>query len=253
MIGGRLGRLLSPAMLGAALAPAHAQAGDTAISADPCAVLAAETAGLAAEAADALRARRDFPNLCRYAAANAAVRSRPDIVFIGDSLTEGWTAGNPGFFSDRRLNRGISGQTSQQMLLRFYADVVALRPAAVHILAGSNDIAGNTGPTSEEAFRNNIRAMVDIARAHDIRVIIGALPPSDRFWWAPTLRPAAQIRRLNGWLLDFAATNRLAFVDYHLALSTPDGAMKTGLADDGVHPNAAGYTIMSDAVEGVLR
>lgn len=253
MIGGRLGRWLSPAMLGVALAPVHAQGGETAMSADPCAALAAETAGLAPEAADALRARRDFPNLCRYAAANAAVRTRPDIVFIGDSLTEGWTAGNPAFFSERRLNRGISGQTSQQMLLRFYADVVALRPAAVHILAGSNDIAGNTGPTSEEAYRNNIRAMVDIARAHDIRVVIGALPPSDRFWWAPSLRPAAQIRRLNDWLREFAGTNRLAFVDYHAGMTTADGAMRPGLADDGVHPNAAGYAIMSDAVEDVLR
>lgn len=247
--------MLSSLVLGvAAAAPVQAHApADTAMVPDPCAALAAETAGLASEAAEALRARRDWPNLCRYAAANAAVRARPDTILIGDSLTEGWTAGNPAFFSERVLNRGISGQTTPQILLRFYADVVALRPRTVHILAGSNDIAGNTGPTSEAAYRNNIQAMVDIARAHDIRVVIGALPPADRFWWAPALRPAAQIRQVNGWLREFAAANRIAFVDYHSAMTTPDGAMRPGLADDGVHPNPAGYAIMSALAVDALR
>lgn len=217
----------------------------TAMVADPCAELDRRTAGLAAPAAEALRKEQDWPGLCRYAAANRAIATRPRIVFIGDSLTEGWGKEAPDFFGPEVVNRGISGQTSQQILARFTQDVVALRPRAVHIIAGSNDVAGNGGPTSMASYQNAIRAMADLARANGIRVVIGSVLPADRFWWAPALRPAGQLRALNAWLRGFARERGYAFVDYHAAMTTPAGAMRAGLSEDGVHPNAAGYAVMA--------
>ncbi|RDE05667.1 GDSL-type esterase/lipase family protein [Sphingomonas aracearum] len=217
----------------------------TAMTPDPCSVIERNAAGKDQEAARAIRTAQDWPNLCRYAAENAAVTARPDAVFIGDSLTEGWQKADPGFFSLRVLNRGISGQTSAQILARFYQDVVALRPRVVHILAGSNDVAGNTGPTSMAAYQNNMRAMADMARANGIAVVIGSVLPADRFGWATAYRPAWQLREMNDWLRRFAAEHGYRFVDYHAAMSTAEGAMRAGLSEDRVHPNAAGYAIMA--------
>src|SRR5207245_2854716 len=120
----------------------------------------------------------------------------PQAVFMGDSITEAWGIADPGFFKGGFVDRGISGQTSPQMLLRFRADVVALRPAVVHILAGTNDIAGNTGPTSERAFEDIIQSMVELAKAHHIRVVIASILPMDRLGWRPDYRPAGEVRRL---------------------------------------------------------
>jgi len=197
-------------------------------------------------------AGNDWPWLCRYRAENLSLNSRPEVVFIGDSITEFWPAAAPAFFRAGRLGRGIAGQTSPQILLRFMADVVALKPRVVHILAGTNDVAGNTGPTSAEAWRNNIRAMVDIARAEGIAVVLGAIPPAGAFNWRPGMQPAPRIVELNRWLRGFAAERRLAFADYHAALATPDGSMKPGLSSDGVHPNAAGYRAMEAVAEPAL-
>lgn len=194
----------------------------------------------------------DWPWLCRYKAENLGLNARPDVVFMGDSITEGWPALDPAFFRPGRVGRGISGQTTPQMLLRFMADVVALKPRAVHIMAGTNDIAGNTGPTSVEAWRNNIRAMADLARANGIVAIIGSIPPAGAFAWRPGMQPAPRIAELNAWLRTFAAERGLVFANYHAALAAPDGSMKPGLSSDGVHPNAAGYKVMDAVAEAAL-
>jgi len=166
----------------------------------------------------------DWSNLGRYQGANAqaiASGARPDLVFMGDSITELWPAADPAFFPPNRLGRGIAGQTSPQMLLRFWPDVIALRPRAVHILAGTNDIAGNTGPTTPYRYQCNIRAMVDLAQAHDIRVLLGSVPPAAGF----------------------------AFIDYHTPLADGAGAMRPAFTHDGVHPNRRGYAVMRGVLE----
>jgi lysophospholipase L1-like esterase len=187
---------------------------------------------------------KDWPNLCRYRAANVALRSPPRAVFMGDSITEAWGVADPGFFSDGVVDRGISGQTSPQMLLRFRADVIALKPKVVHILAGTNDIAGNTGPTSEQAFEDNIESMVELAKAHNIRVVIASILPMDALGWRPDYRPAGEVRRLNDWLRAYAARAGATYVDYYRLLATPEGGFRKDLSNDGVHPNLTGYAIM---------
>jgi lysophospholipase L1-like esterase len=198
---------------------------------------------------------RDFSNLCRYKADNALVAQgkRPRVVFIGDSITEGWKRGDAALFSEGVVGRGISGQTSPQMLSRFYQDVVALRPTVVHIMAGTNDVAGNTGPTSPDDFKNNIRAMVDLAQANKIKVVLASIPPTDSFPWRPDLQPAEQVRQLNAWLRQFAAERKLVFADYHSAMTTESGGMKLALSNDGVHPNTDGYAAMRPIFDDAVR
>lgn len=199
-------------------------------------------------AAKAAQDARDWAGVCIYRAANAAVlagQMRPDIVLMGDSITENWARAEPAMFQTGRIaGRGVSGQTSAQMLVRFRADVVALRPRVVHILAGTNDIAGNAGVSSPDAYKNNIMTMVDLARANGIQVILGAMPPADRFFWQPTLRPAEKINELNAWLRAYAAEKQIAFIDYHAALADEAGGMRRELSVDGVHPNRDAYAIM---------
>lgn len=218
----------------------------------PCEYIAQEVNNLPHAEAERRQRELDWPALCRYESSNAGVHGI-DIVYYGDSITEGWQKEHQAYFSKKVIDRGISGQTSAQMLARFYADVIALHPRIVHIIAGSNDIAGNTGPTSPEAYKNNMRAMVDLATTHGIRVIVGAIPPADRFWWAPALRPSMQIRELNTWLKSFAHERGLAFIDYHAAMTTPEGGMRPELSNDGVHPNAAGYALMESVAAARLR
>ncbi len=195
----------------------------------------------------------DWPWLCRYHAANQALPGgRADIVFIGDSITEFWSQANPALFTGGIVNRGISGQTSPQLLLRFMADVVALKPRLVHLMVGTNDIAGNTGPTTPEAWKNNIRAMVALARANGIRVVLGSIPPADRMSWRPGLAPAARIAELNQWLRDFAAAQGQTYADYHTAMATPGGAMRGEFSQDGVHPGKAGYAAMEPVLRAAL-
>jgi len=210
--------------------------------------LTKDPAYVAYETAKKARDAQDPNGLCRYAQANAELLAsgrRPEVVFFGDSITENWVPGDPGLFAGGRfVGRGIGGQTSAQMLVRFHADVVALRPRTVHIMAGTNDIAGNGGVTSETAYQDNIRAMVEIARAHRIRVVLASVPPAARFFWRPEVKPADQIRRLNAWLRDYARREGLRFVDYHAPLATADGGMRPEFAIDGVHPNRQGYAAM---------
>lgn len=235
-----------------ALAAATVQP-QTAMTEDACARIAVQVNQKAKAEQDGVRRQLDWPNLCRYADENAKVTTRPSIIFIGDSITEFWKRDQPTFFSSAVLDRGISGQTSEQILLRFYQDVIALKPGAVHILTGANDIAGNTGLITPEAWQNNIRTMVDLARARRIKVVLGSLLPADAFWWNPSMRPAQQLAAMNGWLREYAKSQSVPFVDYYAAMTTPTGGMKRELTDDGVHPNKRGYDVMKSVVDPTLR
>lgn len=198
----------------------------------------------------------DWPWLGRYAADNAALAAsgKPtDIVFMGDSITEGWVGKRPEFFRAGRVGRGISGQTTPQMVLRMMADVIAHRPKFVHIMAGTNDIAGNTGPMTPQQTHDNLAMMAMLAQAAKIGVLLASVPPADGFPWRPGLATVAPIRVLNAWIKTYAAKTGATFVDYTPALATPGGAMKPGFADDGVHPTAAGYAAMEAVLTPILR
>jgi lysophospholipase L1-like esterase len=194
----------------------------------------------------------DWPSLCRYQRANHFVMRAPRAVLIGDSITDFWLNIAPGLFATGVVDRGISGQTCAQIEARFYQDVVRLHPRVVHIMCGTNDVAGNAGPTSPEEFSNAILAMVDIARANNIAVVIGTILPAGTFSWRPGYRPAAQIVALNAWLAELAQERGLVIADYHTAMADPDGAMKPGLSSDGVHPTAAGYAVMEPITRAAL-
>jgi len=198
---------------------------------------------------------RDWANLCRYQADNAAIlatKQRPRVVFIGDSITENWQLADPDFFGANRVDRGISGQTTPQILLRFYQDVVALQPDVVHIMAGTNDIVGNTGPTTDGAILDNIRAMIDIAHANDIRVVLASVLPAKTFSWQQNEQPAQRIQQLNTKLRLLAKRRNVVWLDYHTALTDPDGGLPTTFANDGVHPNRTGYAIMRPLAEEAI-
>jgi lysophospholipase L1-like esterase len=186
----------------------------------------------------------DWPNLGHYRDSNAAITAPPRAVFIGDSLTEAWPHVDPKLFSNGVVGRGIGGQTTPQILLRFMADVVALRPKVVHILCGCNDIAGNTGPTTFRDYQNNLMAMLILADAHGLRVILGNYADYDRFTWAPDVDPKPWIRRMNGWIEDIAGTRGHVCADYRTAFGEMDDAKKAAIMPDGVHPNVAGYALM---------
>ena len=179
------------------------------------------------------------------------------VVFMGDSITEGWGQhGVPApperaeFFAGKPyVNRGISGQTTPQMLVRFRQDVVNLQPKAVVILAGINDIAENTGKTTLEAIEDNFASMAEIARANGIRVVLCSTLPASAFPWHPGLEPAPKVKALNAWLKDYTARNNLIYVDYYSAMANAEGGLKAELGKDGVHPNKAGYEIMAPLAE----
>jgi lysophospholipase L1-like esterase len=198
-------------------------------------------------AAEEERLHNDWASLCRYRAENAALRHAilPRVVFMGDSITEFWKIAHPDFFGDSYIDRGVTGQTTAQMLVRFRQDVIALKPAVVHILAGTNDFGGNGGPTTLEVIKNNIASMVDLALANDIRVVLGSVPPAGAFPWHPTvLEPAQHIVEMNEWLRRFARERNLIYVDYHEPLADERDAMKQTFSNDGVHPNRDGYSVM---------
>lgn len=198
---------------------------------------------------------RDWGQLCRYQQQNAALppATRTRVVFFGDSLTDNWQNLQPDFFGPQQLDRGISGQTTGQMLVRFRADVIDLHPAVVHILAGTNDIAGNNGPTSLAIIQGNIASMAEQARAHGARVIIASILPAARFGWRPEIEPVAAIAAMNAWLRDYAAREHFIYVDYFAALNDGHGGFKAELASDGVHPNVAGYALMRPLAEQAVR
>lgn len=195
-----------------------------------------------------VRLHQDWAWLGRYRAEDDAQRAglrRPDVVFIGDSITRSWIDKRSAFFRPGLLNRGIGGQTSAQILLRFRQDVIDLNPLAVHIMMGTNDIAANTGPITLEGVEENFETVCELARAHGIRVILAATPPAASFPWRPGLETADKIRTLNAWIKAYATRTGAVYADYTSVLDDGQGGMKPGLAYDGVHPTEAGYEAMA--------
>lgn len=219
----------------------------------PLPLPAAEYAKLKAESAE--YAKRNWGDSCKYAADNARLTKAPAaerrVVFMGDSITEGWGLAHPDFFSGGLVDRGISGQTTPQMLTRFWADVVALHPQVVQIMAGTNDLAGNTGANRPEDYKNNIRAMVTLAKANHITVLLASIPPVLEFSWKKEVKPT-RLPELNDWLRAYAKEQGAIYVDYHSVLQAADGSFRKELTFDGVHPNADGYAVMEPIAKAAI-
>jgi lysophospholipase L1-like esterase len=198
----------------------------------------------------------DWAQLGRYRAADVALpQTEPGrVVFFGDSITDAWVSNGGKFFPGKPyVNRGISGQTTPQMLVRFRQDVVDLHPDAVVILAGTNDIAGNTGPSTLVMIEDNFRSMVEIAKANGIRVILSSTTPVKAYPWRPQIvDPSTKIQDLNAWLKTYCAQEKLTYLDYWTAMADKDGGMKPGISIDGVHPNGAGYALMEPLAEAAI-
>jgi lysophospholipase L1-like esterase len=199
----------------------------------------------------------DWPNLQKYRDANAALGapapSERRVVFMGNSITEGWAKYFPQEFAGKPyIGRGISGQTTPQMLIRFRQDVVALKPAVVVILAGTNDIAGNTGPSTLEMIEDNMASMTEIAQANGIRVVLCSVTPVWDYPWRKGLEPAPKIIALNAWLKAYALRVNAVYADFHSGMADDRGGMREGLALDGVHPTEAGYRVMVPIVEAAI-
>lgn len=193
---------------------------------------------------------QDWANLERFKEKNEHVKLTKDsqrVVFMGNSITEFW---RPGFFKDHSsfINRGISGQTTPQMLLRFRQDVIDLYPSSVVILAGINDIAHNTGPTTIKAIYNNIISMSELAKSNDIDVILCSVLPANNFPWRQEIKPADKVIELNRLVSEYASNNNITYVDYYSAMVDDNKGLRKDLGDDGVHPNAKGYAIMEKMI-----
>jgi lysophospholipase L1-like esterase len=201
--------------------------------------------------------RNDWANLRRYRAANAALAApAPDerrVVFYGNSITDGWARYFPVMFPGKPyIGRGISGQTTPQMLVRFHQDVVSLQPTVVVILAGTNDIAGNTGASTLEMIEENLTAMAEIAKQHHIRVVLSSVLPVFDYPWKRGLEPAPKIIALNAWMKRYASEVGETYLDYHSAMVDARGGLPAATASDGVHPNEAGYRIMATLAEAAI-
>lgn len=201
---------------------------------------------------------QDWAQLARYHGDNQRLKATPTqpgrVVFFGDSITEGWKLAQS-FPSKPYVNRGISGQTTPQMLLRMFADVIELKPAAMVLLAGTNDIAGNTGPATLTQIGHNLQATTELAQAHGIKVILcTVVPVSD---YTPTKqtarRPPADILRLNAWIKEYAAKSKTVVADYYSALVDEKGMLRQGFADDGLHPNAKGYARIAPVAAAAIQ
>lgn len=200
------------------------------------------------------RLRNDWANLGRYREANAELRpGTATAVFMGDSITDAWPRRSPKFFESGNIGRGISGQTTPQMLVRFQQDVVALRPVVVVINAGTNDIAGNTGPTTNDMITDNLRAMAQLAEAAGIKVVFASITPAYDYPWRPGLNPAPRVAAVNQWMKGYCEGHGCIYADYHSAMSDEKGAMKEGLSTDGIHPNEAGYAIMAPIADAAIN
>jgi len=200
---------------------------------------------------------QDWPNLNRYGNENAKLgllqSGENRVVFMGNSITEGWGRICPYFFSGKPyINRGISGQTTPQMLVRFRSDVIKLKPAVVVILAGTNDIAGNTGPSTLEMIEDNIISMAELARVNGIKVVLSSVLPAFDYPWKPGLNPAEKIAALNAMIKDYADKNDIIYLDYYSHMVDERKGLKVEYSNDGVHPNEAGYKIMAPLVEEAI-
>jgi lysophospholipase L1-like esterase len=200
---------------------------------------------------------QDWPNLKRFQEENAKLAApaanETRVVFMGNSITEGWKNSSPEFFNGRPyINRGISGQTTPQMLIRFHQDVVNLKPKVVVLLCGINDIAGNTGPSTLEMIQDNIAAMAEIARANKINVVLSSVLPAFDFPWKPGMEPANKVIALNTWIKAYAAQHKLIYLDYFSAMKDERNGLSEELAKDGIHPTKKGYAIMEPLAEKAI-
>jgi lysophospholipase L1-like esterase len=218
---------------------------------DQNAAPAADVSKLEAQLAKDEKTLRDWANLGRYRDENAQLAAAPApenrVVFMGDSITDAWGRTHGKFFPGKPyVNRGISGQTTPQMLIRFRPDVINLKPKAVVILAGTNDIAGNTGPETLEDIEANLASMVDLAKANGIKVILASvMPVCDYIKPQTERRPPEKIIALNAWIKDYCSRNGLIYLDYYSALLDDKNMLKKDLTLDGLHPNDAGYEVIS--------
>jgi lysophospholipase L1-like esterase len=201
---------------------------------------------------------QDWANLNYYRKANTLLENPADnedrIVFMGNSITEFWKNVHPDFFVGKTyVNRGIGGQTTSQMLLRFRADVINLHPKVVVFLGGTNDIAGNTGNVTLDMIEDNIFSMIELARANDISVVLCSVLPVFEYPWSPGKQPAEKIIELNKALRFYAETHGITFVDFHTPMKDERNGLRLELGEDGVHPNVSGYLIMEPLVEEAIK
>jgi len=208
--------------------------------------------------------QRDWANLARYREQNRALpavaASEPRVVFMGDSITDAWPQRASEFFTGKPyVGRGISGQTTPQMLVRFRPDVIELKPKAVVILAGTNDIAGNTGPMTNEEIQGNLASMAQLATANGIRVVMSSIQPVSSYHVGPTgvpqtvSRPMDRIRAINEWMKQYAAAEKHVYLDYFSAMLDEKGLLREDLSTDDLHPNAKGYAIMGPLAEAAIK
>jgi len=208
---------------------------------------------------------RDWPQLGRYRAANLELSQAGtpvQSVFLGDSITDAWDdPAYGGFFPGKAYaNRGIGGQTTPQMLIRMKPDVLAFKPRVLVLLAGTNDIAGNTGPATNEAIQDNIAAMAELAAAHGVRVVLASILPVSTYHYQPdrggppqtVRRPPERIRAMNAWLQQYAAANGHVYLDYFSAMADADGMLKAEFSEDDLHPNAKAYAVMAPLAEAAI-
>jgi lysophospholipase L1-like esterase len=199
----------------------------------------------------------DWANLARYRPANAELKTvapgENRVVFMGNSITEGWAPRFDSLFPGKPyIGRGISGQTTPQMLVRFRQDVIALNPKVVVILGGTNDIAGNTGPSTLEMIEDNLASMTELAMANGIKVVLVSVLPAFDYRWKPGVEPAPKIVALNAWMKQYAAKAGAVYLDLHTPMADERQGLKASLSGDGVHPNAAGYALMSPLTERAI-
>ena len=222
-----------------------------------CVTIVGLTSFVLATHAAAAQANPDWSNLQKFAQANAELASpaplEKRVVFMGNSITAAWTPLFAEMFPGKPyVGRGISGQTTPQMLVRFRQDVIALKPVVVVILAGTNDIAGNTGPSTLEMIEGNLASMSEIAQANGIRVVLCSVLPVFDYPWKPGLEPAPKIMALNTWIRAYAKAHKAQYADFHGAMADSRQGLPKELAADGVHPNLAGYKIMAPIVERAI-
>ena len=196
----------------------------------------------------------DWAQFYRYEGKNDSLPYQPKVVFMGNSISDCWPDAHPEFFTTNHfIGRGISGQVSSQMLVRFQEDVISLQPKVVVICCGTNDIAQNNGYISLEHILMNIKSMCELARANKIKPVVCSTLPAKAFKWRPEMKPANDIIRLNEMIKAYAKENKIPYVDYHSALKDEENGLPRKYSKDGVHPNAQGYAVMESVIMPVLK